>query len=89
MSRVLDRFFNGYFPISLNFSKANAAASSTNVLGLAQGNGFIVPDGYVFHPLVITAKSNGALTELVTNGGFETAGGGGRCPLRCGGPPPH
>jgi len=77
MSRVLDRFFDGYFPISLNFSKANAAASSTNVLGLAQGNGFIVPDGYVFHPLVITAKSNGALTELVTNGGFETAGGGG------------
>ena len=76
MSTVLDNLHGG-FPVALNFGKANAAANTTNTLGLQQGNGFRVPEGYVFHPLVMTAKSNGALTELVTNGGFETAGTGG------------
>lgn len=76
MSTVLDNLHNG-FPVALVFSKANAAASAANVLTFPQGNGFIVPEGYNFHPLLITAKSNGALTELVVNGGFETAGGGG------------
>jgi len=76
MSTVLDNLQGG-FPIALNFGKANALADATNILGLQQGNGFIVPVGYKFHPLVMTAKSNGALTELVVNGGFETAGAGG------------
>lgn len=76
MSNVLDNLHSG-FPVTLQFSMANPAAGSTNVLGLAQGNGFVVPAGYKLHPLAITAKSNGALTELITNGGFETAGGGG------------
>ena len=76
MSRALD-FFGPYFPVTLQFSKANPAASATNVLGLPQGNGFIVPEDYVFYPILMTAKSNGALTELIANGGFETAGEGG------------
>lgn len=76
MSRALD-FFGPYFPVTLPFSMANPAASATNVLKLPQGNGFIVPEDYVFHPILMTAKSNGALTELIVNGGFETAGEGG------------
>ena len=76
MSRILDNLHNGW-PVSLVFSKANPSAGATNVLGFPQGNGFIVPRDYVFHPLMMTAKSNGALTELIVNGGFETAGEGG------------
>lgn len=76
MSRVLDSLHDGW-PISLVFSTANASASATNVLKLPGTNGFIVPRDYVFHPLMMTAKSNGALTELIVNGGFETAGEGG------------
>ena len=75
MSQALE-FFGPYFPVTLPFSMANPAAGATNVLKLAQGNGFIVPRDYVFHPLLLTAKSNGALTEMMVNGGFETAGGG-------------
>lgn len=76
MSRALD-FFGPYFPVTLPFSMANPAAGATNVLKLPGTNGFIVPEDYVFHPILMTAKSNGALTELIVNGGFETAGEGG------------
>lgn len=76
MSQVLNDLHGGW-PVNLVFSKANPSASASNILTLPQGNGFIVPTGYVFHPLLMTAKSNGALTELITNGGFETAGAGG------------
>lgn len=75
MSRALE-FFGPCFPVTLPFSKANPAAGATNVLTLPQGNGFIVPEDYAFHPIMMTAKSNGALTEMIVNGGFETAGGG-------------
>jgi len=76
MTGVLDDLHNG-FPVSLVFSKANAAANTSNELTFPQGNGFVVPDGYVFHPLILSARSNGSLTELIVNGGFETAGAGG------------
>jgi len=76
MSPVLN-IIPEYFPVTLAFSKANPAASATEVLGLPQGNGFIVPNGYTFHPLVLSVKTNADLHEHIGNGGFETAGTGG------------
>lgn len=76
MSRNLDFMPDGLFPVTLVFSKANPGAGADNVLTLPQGNGFVVPPDYNFHPLGLSVKTNAALTELIANGGFETAGEG-------------
>lgn len=77
MSKVFDFLPDGLFPLALQFSKANLSAGAANSLTLAQGNGFVVPPDYVFHPLALSAILNALPTaEKTTNGGFETAGGG-------------
>ena len=77
MSRVFDFLPDGLFPISLPFGMANIQADAANVLTLAQGNGFVVPPGHVFHPLGVSGILSALPSaETVANGGFETAGGG-------------
>lgn len=77
MSKTFDFLPDGLFPVSLPFAMANIQASASNVLTLAQGNGFVVPPDYVFHPLGISSILNAIpASQLAANPGFETAGGG-------------
>lgn len=49
--------------VSLIFSGANPAASATTALTLPQSNaGFVVPTGYKFHAICLSAASNADLT---------------------------
>lgn len=78
MARTLDSLYDG-FPVSLVFSKSSGIAANTkNLLTLPGGNGFKVPDGYIFHPLHLSAVSSYNHYEALNgNDGFETAGAGG------------
>ncbi len=78
MSRILDSLYDG-FPVSLVFSKSSGiAAGADNVLTLPGGNGFIVPEGYKLHPLLLSAvNSYSHYDALNGNPGFEVAGAGG------------
>src|SRR5712692_9228120 len=50
-------------PVSEAFTLQNPAAAATTVLVTAAGGaGFMVPTGYAFHPMVLEATSNAALT---------------------------
>lgn len=75
MSKVLNFFPNGY-PLALVFSAANPLKSAVTALTLPQGNGFVVPEGYNLHPLLLSVKTTAAVLEKIANGGFETAGEG-------------
>jgi hypothetical protein len=49
--------------VSLTLSVANPAAAATTALTLPQGgSGFVVPAGYVAHPICLSATSNADLT---------------------------
>jgi len=78
MARTLDSLHGG-FPVTLVFSKASGVtANTTNILTLPGGNGFVVPDEYNFHPLLLSAVSTyNRYDDLNGNSGFETAGTGG------------
>ena len=78
MSKVFDFLPDSLFQIALPFSLANHAAGTSNILTLAQGNGYVVPPEYVFHPIALQGKVNASpAAEKLANGGFETAGEGG------------
>lgn len=50
-------------PITLHYGKANVEPNATTALTLAQGGaGFVVPTGYKFHPILLHAESNAAIT---------------------------
>ena len=67
--------------ITLQFSKANPAANATTDLTFPQGGaGFLVPEGFVFHPVCLHGESNadltaGTATFKVTTDGDELAKG--------------
>lgn len=78
MSKVFDQFIPG-FPVTLQLSKANPSAEGDSVLTLAQGNGFVVPEGYTFRPLYLVVKSNvdlsaGAATFKLASDGTAITG---------------
>lgn len=77
MGKTLDSLYGG-FPVTLPFSKSSGiAANANNYLTLPGGNGFIVPEDYVFHPLHLSVvNSYDHYEALNVNGGFETAGAG-------------
>lgn len=61
MANELDYTYG--LPVTLIMSVANPAASATTDLTLPQGGtGFVVPTGYEFHPMCLSASSNADLT---------------------------
>lgn len=60
MANELDYDFG--IDVTLIFPAANPSANTTTNLTFAQGNGFVVPTGYKFHPILISASSNADLT---------------------------
>lgn len=68
-------------PVTFEVSTANPAAGATVDLTLPQGGaGFVVPAGYVAHPVLISATSNadltaGTATFRVIDDGAELANG--------------
>lgn len=71
------------FSISLPFNAANPGAGATadaTAIAAGGGAGFVVPTGYVFHPLYIAVGSNadltgGTLDAYVTDNGTAVVNG--------------
>ena len=63
MAGELNALRDGY-PIALLFSITDPAANATTLLTTSKqgGRGWVVPAGYVFHPMVLAAASNAAVT---------------------------
>jgi hypothetical protein len=72
---------NDGYPLAFMVAIANPGASATTAATAAQGGpGLVVPTGYAFHPLLISAASNadltaGTLTAKVTDNGTVLANG--------------
>jgi|GEM_PF-5051712 len=69
-------------PVTLDFELANPGAGATTdcLFGGQGGNGFLVPTGYVFHPIYLSDDSNadltaGTCTAKVIDNGVEIANG--------------
>ncbi len=69
------------FPVSFTMHAENLAATATEDLIFDQsGAGFVVPTGYVFHPMLLHAEANTAVTAQtitfkVTDDGAEVSNG--------------
>ena len=72
---------SNHYPVSFNVQATDIAANATEDLIFPLGGaGFIVPAGYVFHPILLSAESNAAITAQtmtfkVIDDGDEVANG--------------
>jgi hypothetical protein len=57
-----DLNFSDGFPITLTFGSENVAENTTTGMTLANGGaGLVVPTGYAFHAMLVSASSNAAV----------------------------